>query len=164
MLAKTPGVSCVTGGCRVELRYVLFGREAELVPAASHLTVNEVLLPATDPGRFNLLVDGAVRAASVRDGGSTGPLLVSQGSHRVSETAAAGTSLGNYDVFIGGDCSQSGSVTLAPGEDKTCTIISTSASQCAADCKKGRDDCVDLDPDDTKLCVAEFLACMKTCP
>jgi len=163
VVAKTPGVSCTTGGCTAELRYVLFGRDGELAGAA-HLTVNKVVLPATDTGRFNLLVDGAVQAANVRDGGSTGALTVGQGVHRVSETAAAGTSLGDYDVFIGGDCAANGTVTLAAGEDKTCTIVNTAASQCAADCKKTRDDCIAQDPSDTKLCVAEFIGCMKACP
>jgi hypothetical protein len=89
---------------------------------------------------------------------------VAEGPHVVSEAGAPGTSLAGYDRFISGDCATNGRVTLAPGDKKTCTIINTAASQCAADCKKDRDDCVTMDPDDTKLCVAEFLACMRACP
>src|SRR5262249_24909755 len=130
ILADKPGVPCASGGCGVELRYVLFGRDSELVPAPSTLTVSKVLSPASDPGRFNLLVDGARRQAGVGDGGTTGALTVSPGEHRVSETAAAGTNLGSYDTFIGGDCGQDGRVTLAPGDNKMCTIVNTTSSQC----------------------------------
>ena len=39
------------------------------------------------------------------------------GSHTVSETTDPG-----YTATIGGDCAADGSVTLAAGDDKTCTI------------------------------------------
>lgn len=163
-LPNTPGQSCEVGGCRDELHYVLFGRQSELFPDAPQLTVTKMLEPSSDAGRFDLLVDGVVRKAGVGNGGTTGALTVSEGRHVVAEVAAAGTSLAGYDRFIAGDCAPNGSVTLAPGDKKTCTIINTAASQCAADCKIERDLCVIEDPEDTKLCVAQFLACLRTCP
>jgi hypothetical protein len=87
------------------------------------LTVNKVLTPAADPGRFNLQIDGAVVAASVGNGGSSGPQGVAPNvTHTVGETAAAGTNLASYTRTIGGDCNAAGAVTLPPGETRTCTI------------------------------------------
>ena len=51
------------------------------------------LVPESDPGRFDLRIDGEVGggAAAVGDGGSTGTIAVATGSRTVSETAAPGT-------------------------------------------------------------------------
>ena len=92
---------------------------------AAYLTVNKVCLPPADPGLFNLRIDGTTHAANAPCGGSTGPILVSPGSHTVSETAGTGTSLTDYDTVIGGACAANGSVTLGGGESKTCTITNT---------------------------------------
>src|SRR5260370_31699020 len=84
------------------------------------LTVNKVLKPAGDTGKFNLQIDGSTAGtgASVGNGGTTGAVVVTIGAaHTVSETAAVG-SLGDYDTAIGGDCAANGSVTLAAGDNK----------------------------------------------
>lgn len=98
------------------------------------LTVVKQLVPATDAGKFNLLIDSVVKAANVGDGGSTGARQVTLGSHTVSETAGTGTTLSEYVTTI--TCNGSSSsgtsktVSFASGDsDKTCTIAST---------KKGR--------------------------
>jgi hypothetical protein len=94
------------------------------------LTVTKNLVPATDAGRFNLLIDTAVKAANVGDGGTTGPQQVTMGSHTVSETAGTSTTLSEYVTAIGGACAANGTVSFASGDsDKTCTITNT---------KKGR--------------------------
>ncbi len=88
------------------------------------LTVNKILVPAQDAGMFNLQIDGntAGTGANVGDGGTTGVVVVGVGSHNVGETAGTGTDLGKYASTIGGDCAANGSVTLAAGENKVCTI------------------------------------------
>ena len=50
------------------------------------ITVIKKLVPASDPGRFDLKVDSTVVKAAAGDGGS-GSTLVSPGAHLVSETA-----------------------------------------------------------------------------
>ena len=64
------------------------------------ITITKRLVPKDDPGRFALRIDGEVAggAAAVGDGGSTGTIAVATGSRTVSETAAAGTKLGDYTI------------------------------------------------------------------
>ena len=63
------------------------------------ITVIKKLVPASDPGRFDLKVDSTTVKAAAGDGGS-GSTLVSPGAHLVSETAAAGTDLADYSASI----------------------------------------------------------------
>jgi len=89
----------------------------------AELTVNKVLVhPWTQSMRlFNLQIDGITVRANV-NGGSSGPQIVSAGKHTVGETGGTGTGLGAFFTVIGGDCADDGTVSLAPGESKTCTI------------------------------------------
>jgi hypothetical protein len=96
----------------------------EPAPTAT-VTVNTAVVPASDPGRFNLQIDGVTKAADVGDGGTTGAQIVFPGTHTVGETAGTGTSLSEYAVTIGGDCAANGTVALAAGESKQCTITNT---------------------------------------
>ena len=70
--------------------------------AGGSLTVNKHLLPANDPGRFNLKIDGNIEGerSEVGDGGTTGTIAVPSGKHAVSESASSGTSLDDYRVQI----------------------------------------------------------------
>jgi hypothetical protein len=86
------------------------------------LSVTKICDPTSDAGHFNLLIDGAVVLANVPCGAGTGPITVPPGPHTVSETAAAGTSLGDYATTIGADCAANGTITLAPGQSRSCTI------------------------------------------
>ena len=70
---------------------------------------------------FNLQINGVTVLADV-NGGSTGPLFVSPGNHRVGETGGTDTNIFDFHRVIGGDCTASGTVSLGPGENKTCTI------------------------------------------
>jgi cysteine-rich repeat protein len=88
---------------------------------APTLTVQKVCDPVDDGGRFRLLIDGS-GSSNTACGGSYGPIEVTAGAHVVSEGAGPGTDLADYMSTIGGDCTANGSVTLALGEDKTCTI------------------------------------------
>jgi hypothetical protein len=98
------------------------------------LTVLKKLDPATDAGKFNLLIDGTVKAANVGDGGTTGAQQVALGSHTVSETAGDGTSLPEYVSKINcgnGDVNgTSTTVSFQSGDsDKSCTITNTKKGQ-----------------------------------
>ena len=95
---------------------------------APTLTVNKVLVPAEDSGKFNLQIDGntAGTGANVGNGGTTGAVPVTVGAHTVGEVAGTNTTLGNYTGVISGDCNPAtGAVSLALGENKTCTITNT---------------------------------------
>jgi hypothetical protein len=86
------------------------------------LTVNKVLVPENDPGKFNLTIDGVVKATDVGNGGTTGAVEVTPGDHNVLEEAGTGTDLGNYISVINGSCDAAGKVTIGAGENKVCTI------------------------------------------
>jgi hypothetical protein len=90
-------------------------------PLPAELTVIKICVPADDGGRFNLTVDGQTEA-DVACGHSIGPVAVPPGQHHVSESAGTGTSLSDYTTTIGGHCAADGSVTLAAGQQATCTI------------------------------------------
>lgn len=70
--------------------------------AVAHLTVVKHLVPSTDPGRFDLLVDGVPRLDNVGNNGSTGPLALPLGAHTVSEQITAAevheNSLSDYSI------------------------------------------------------------------
>jgi hypothetical protein len=87
------------------------------------LTVAKRVLPAVDPGRFDLMIDGVVRRANV--GSATLAVTLAPGVHTVAESAAAGTTLGDYTTVIGGDCGPTGEVTLSGGQRKSCEIVDT---------------------------------------
>ena len=94
-------------------------------PPPTTITVDKVCVPTADPGLFNLRIDGVIVGSDIPCGGSTGPVAVSVGTHEVSETAGTGTDLARYTFLIDGDCDGGGNVTVASGENKTCTITNT---------------------------------------
>ncbi|MGB6895266.1 MAG: hypothetical protein WBF37_04910, partial [Dehalococcoidia bacterium] len=63
-------------------------------------------------GDFTLRIDGAPVTSGA-------PNILLAGAHTVSEDDPAPF----YTATIGGDCAGDGSITLAPGDDMTCTII-----------------------------------------
>jgi hypothetical protein len=89
------------------------------------LRVNKICQPANDDGFFDLRIDGSVveTGDDVACGGTTSSVQVALGGHSVDETAGGDTSLGDYRTpTFGGDCDPQGNVSLAAGENKTCTI------------------------------------------
>jgi uncharacterized repeat protein (TIGR01451 family) len=93
------------------------------------LTLKKVVVPSSDPGQFNLQIDGTTYATG-GDGTHTGPVTVSAGTHTVGETAAPGTSLSDYTTTYSGDCTQRDpravvEVSLRPGDAAVCTITNT---------------------------------------
>ncbi|HVZ53674.1 MAG TPA: hypothetical protein VG986_17035, partial [Pseudolabrys sp.] len=87
--------------------------------AAAGLTVKNVMVPSTDLGKFNQIVDGTTRAANAGSGGTTGVLALAPGAHVVSETAGSGTNATNYTSVIGGNCNPLGDISLATNAFKT---------------------------------------------
>ena len=127
----TDYVTVIGGDCAADGTITLaYGDNKTCTITNTHkpkLTVTKLLVPSNDPGKFNLLIDSAIAGtgANVGDGGTTGAQLVTVGSHTVGETAGTGTSLTDYVTTIGGDCAANGSITLAAGDNKTCTITNT---------------------------------------
>jgi hypothetical protein len=115
-------------------------------PPPSVLTVNMFLEhPDRDFLRlFNLQIDGTTVRANL-NGGSTGPQQVSAGIHTVGETDDTGPGAQCCKVVIGGDCAANGTVNLAPGERKTCTITNFDRFGGCRDefrcCESGEDAC-----------------------
>jgi len=96
------------------------------------ITVTKHLISnPSDTGKFNLRIDGTTYAANVGDGGTTGAVPVSPGSHTVSETAGTSTLLGNYTARI--ECSDGSAgygtslsgIQVNLGDAVNCTITNT---------------------------------------
>jgi hypothetical protein len=104
-------------------------------PAQGTITLTKQLVPAGDPGRFDLRLDGETIAAGVGDEGTTGVVSVAAGEHTVSEAAAGSTSLDDYTTKI--ECvedangaspvTSTGPVTVpvAAGDEWQCVVTNT---------------------------------------
>jgi hypothetical protein len=113
------------------------------VPFGGTITVNKVVDPQADDGRFNLEIDGetAGTGAGVGHGGSTGAVTVSAGTsqhpgakHYVGESGASGTSLGDYNssiictsgaTTVGPQTTMPMEITVNKDENWICTITNT---------------------------------------
>ena len=60
------------------------------------------LVPSTDPGLFDLLVDGQAAPVAVGNGGTLGPITVEAATspHNVDETAHTTASLADYVTSV----------------------------------------------------------------
>jgi len=133
--------------------------------AEANLTVVKVVVPGTDPGRFNLRIDGVVRAPGIGNGGSTGSVVVSQGTHTVDEIGA-GTNLSLYVRTFSGACDAHGMVTLAAGDSKTCTITNRrDVSPCRAACNIAEGECMARahTSAERQQCIADKNECVRAC-
>jgi hypothetical protein len=85
---------------------------------APKLTVQKLVSNAgggtKQPGDFPLFLDGTTPVTNNQQ------ITTTVGPHTVSETTDP-----NYTAVIGGDCAANGSITLAAGDVKTCTITNT---------------------------------------
>jgi len=93
------------------------------------LTVRKSLVPATDDGRFDLLVAGTAQASGVGDGGSTGAQRLPVGSYVVAESPASGSprTLGDYDTTL--ECLDRGQP-VAVGSDGSVAVTAESEVVC----------------------------------
>jgi hypothetical protein len=87
------------------------------------LTVVKHCEPGVDNGRFTLAIDEQA-FSGMRCGQSTGPVTVATGTRLVGEVATPGIAE-NYDAAFGGDCAAIGTITLAAGQQATCTVTNT---------------------------------------
>jgi hypothetical protein len=100
---------------------------------AGTLTVVKALEPSSDPGRFDLQIDGVTKRAGAGNGDGTGPIAVTAGIRTVGEAAVAPTNAARYTTGVecrngGGTVVAAGSTTgpldvpVASGAAITCTI------------------------------------------
>jgi prealbumin domain-containing protein len=100
------------------------------------IKVTKKLVPATDSGKFNLLIDGQAKATDVGDGGTTGVQTVLPGTHTVGEAAGTATDLSNYDsstscvdkAHTATPADTDGSLAVAKGDQWDCVITNTRKS------------------------------------
>ena len=99
---------------------------------AGTLTINKHVIAnpkLIENGSFNLTLDGAIKAAGVADGGTTGPMYLHSGTYTVGETSAGGPDLGHYTSTTvctnAAGAPVANPVVLAVGDDVTCTITNT---------------------------------------
>lgn len=100
-----------------------FDAYTDNVPSnTAFLTVKKSLVPASDPARFDIFVDGALLLPSAGNNDKTGAIPLPAGTHSVDEVGDSNTDDCLYMTLFQGACTQGGTVTLAPGDNKTCTI------------------------------------------
>ena len=110
-------------------------RSVQLSAIVQTLEVRKVLSPVGS-GTFDLQIDNATKAAAVGNGGTTGPVAVTAGSHSVGELGAGGTNLASFSSSIScvdssGNPVKSGSgtsltgVNVPTGDSVVCTITNT---------------------------------------
>lgn len=94
--------------------------------------VTKLLSPANDPGKFDLLVNGATAKDDAGNNGTTGFVTVPLGNATVGEAAGTGTSLDNYGSQISCGAKGDGAAgatthgfTVAYGDEVECTITNT---------------------------------------
>ncbi len=74
------------------------------------LELRKIVSPASNPGVFDLKLNGTV-VASGGNGTTTGPLLVGVGEGTVSESAGPGTLLADYDSSV--ECTRNGVIAVS---------------------------------------------------
>ena len=99
------------------LVWSLSGRTATASSGSPRCTatvqLRKVVVPASDPGVFQLRLNGEV-VATGGNGTTTEPITVGTGEGTVSETAVPGTSLADYDSSV--ECTRNGTVEVSvPG-------------------------------------------------
>src|SRR5439155_1362278 len=118
------------------------------------IEVKKTLSPTSDPGKFNLQIDGTTKATDAGNGGTTGAITVNAGTnHSVAELAGTGTTLGDYTSALActrnGSGAESGSgtslssITVNKNDVPVCTITNTKHSKIVV-----RKDAVPNDPQD----------------
>jgi hypothetical protein len=113
------------GGSFPLFSFGVVGTSNPTITVTKHLVSN-----ANDPAKFNLRIDSVTYAANVGDGGTTGAITVTPGTHTVSETGGTNADMTKYQARIA--CSDGSAaygtslqVTVVLGEQLTCTITNT---------------------------------------
>lgn len=134
-------------------------------PGQTRLTLRVRTVPATDPGRFTLKIDGQTVGTNLRHN-DTAVRTVTPGVHQVTQVAGSGTSLSNYATSFSGFCASGGSVALEAGERRTCTVINTHIGSIEDFCEEMFQQCLDLigsgpNEDDAKACNLQKNQCLE---
>ncbi len=103
-----------------------FGPEATATLTVTKVVVNDDGIGSSEVSDFTLTVDGGV--GTVTSGAAN---TVAPGSYTVSESGPGG-----YTATFSGDCDSSGSVTIAAGEDLSCTITNDDIPVAAVELEK----------------------------
>lgn len=102
------------------------------------IEVVKMLDPTTDPGRFDLRIDGVTEAVDRSNGGSTGAVTVGTGTHTASEVAGTATDLADYDTTyscvedtngaspITGSATTTADIPVEEGDEWVCTFTNSS--------------------------------------
>ncbi|HXF97673.1 MAG TPA: hypothetical protein VNJ46_03555 [Gaiellaceae bacterium] len=125
-----PGTSASISGATASITLGFLGHvECTYVNKRKpQVRVVKALEPSSDPGRFDLQINGVTHADDVGDGGSTGFKEVDPGTVSVGELAGAGTDLASYvssvacDSGKGSASGTSHSFAVGFGDQVTCTI------------------------------------------
>ena len=129
-VATGPGTSAQTSGATASITLGFVGHvECTYVNKRQpQVKVVKELEPASDPGKFDLRINGTTYADEVGDGGDTGFQQVAPGQVTVDEFAGAATVLGDYvssvscDSGKGSASSTSHAFSIDFGDRVTCTI------------------------------------------
>jgi streptogramin lyase len=116
----------------------LIGRITTSGVPTGRLEVKDATVPSSDPGRFDLQIDGVTKKADAADGDDTGKKTVLAGGHKVGEEGGSFTLPSDYTSRIvckdgggsGATIASSSSpeplnVAIVPGADVVCTITNT---------------------------------------
>jgi hypothetical protein len=131
------------------------------------MTVNMIVLPADDGGRFDVQIDGNTVGRSLGNQQSTGPVGVNPGTHRITESSANGVVLGDYVTSFSGACDSSGNVNVptVPGPNLTCFVINSSPlAVCQAACRLTDQQCESQGWELPQQCAYDANVCLQGCP
>jgi hypothetical protein len=108
---------------------------------------------------YEVKVDGTAVDQSIVDGGSTGWLTETLGTHVVSEIS---TKPGFYNPVFRSGCDAAGRAPLKVGDNLACVIVNTPATGCSAD----QHCCSDVNSKFGCVagCVSKAVACQPLCP
>lgn len=102
-----------------------------IAAATGQIRVKKILVPANDPGKFNLFIknSGNATVATMGNAGNNqmaGPATVPPGVYTVSETAGFATVGTDYtSVISGAGCNANGTANVAANSNITCIITNT---------------------------------------
>ncbi|KKS29224.1 MAG: hypothetical protein UU90_C0011G0003 [candidate division WWE3 bacterium GW2011_GWD2_42_11] len=89
------------------------------------LEIVKDLIPSSDAGKFDLLIDGVAGITEVGDGGTTGEKTLLTGNHTFGEVGNGTTSLTNYDISaVCKDNNGTGSIVSTTGSNPWTLSIS----------------------------------------
>ena len=136
-------------------------------PSRPKLNIELRVTPNDDPGRFTVLLDGRSVLSNARHGASTEAIEVTPGSHSLSHRVLRPAELSDYRTIVGGSCSSNGTIVLAEGQDRTCTVShvrrAPDSQSCQQECRNQRDTCMADRTLRPAICTALLNRCLASC-